>query len=477
MPTLANHIFKMPEEIDHRKIFTLQEVTQSIRQTISKRYTAVYWVKAEMNKLNLYPHSGHCYPDLLQKKDGQVVAQMRGTLWKQDYERVNANFMKYMHEPLSDGVQLLMLTSIHFDANYGLTLRISDIDTAYTLGDLEKEKRETMLRLQKEGVFNLNKTLPFPLLPKRVAVISVSSSKGYADFLQITQARMKGFVMEHHLFPSLLQGEQAVNQITTRLKQIESIQQHFDLVAIVRGGGGDVGLAIFNQYQLAYAIATFPLPVLTGIGHATNSTVTEMVAHSAASTPSELADMLMDRFEIFTASLNHAAQKLLKSKQVMEKHKQRLQDIQRSLPRQSRQMLSMQQHTFSHQLSRLKLSTSHQMQTGHNQLRAIQHLLPSHFYHKVQVYRQQLSLQTEQLKKNSFNHLKQKLTGLYSLETNLRLLDPQQLLKRGYSMSFQQGKLINSIQQVKQGMTIVTRFYDGEAISTIESTKKQDGKS
>lgn len=462
----------MPEQLDKRQVFTLKEVTHSIQQTISKRYTSSYWVKAEMNKLNRYPHSGHCYPDLLQKENGQVVAQMRGTLWKADYERVNASFIKYLNEPLGDGIQLLMLVSIHFDANYGLTLRISDIDPAFTLGDLEKEKRETLLRLQQEGVLDLNKKLPFPLLPKRVAVISVSTSKGYADFLQITGARMKGFIMEHYLFPSLLQGEQAVSQITNRLKQIAQVRHHFDLVVIIRGGGGEVGLAVFNQYQLAQAIATFPLPVLTGIGHATNKTVAEMVANTAASTPSELADLLMDRFESFSTMLAHAAQSLSKSRLIWQSQKLRVFDMQQRLPLLAQRMLNQHQGTFLHQLSQLKYAARQQERLEMSRLNAVESRLQLHTQLLFNANKQLLTQQLEQLKQQTHIRLKNQQNQLASAETNIRLLDPQQLLKRGYSMSFHNGKLISRIDQIQKGAEIVTRFHDGEATSIVSSTKK-----
>lgn len=462
----------MSEQADKRQVFTLKEVTQSIQQTISRRYTSSYWVKAEMNKLNRYPHSGHCYPDLLQKENGQVVAQMRGTLWKGDYERVNASFIKTLNEPLSDGIQLLMLVSIHFDPNYGLTLRISDIDPTFTLGDLEKEKRETLLRLQHEGVLDLNKKLAFPLLPKRIAVISVSTSKGYADFLQITEARMKGFVMEHYLFPSLLQGEQAVSQITSRLKQIAEIRQHFDLVAIIRGGGGEVGLAVFNQYQLAHAIATFPLPVLTGIGHATNQTVAEMVAHTASSTPSELADLLMDRFESFSTTLSQTIRRLNNSSLVWQSQKQKVYEMQQRLPLLGQRLLSQHQRTFLQQLSRLKLGTRQQHKLEMNRLISIQSQAQVLTLHHLTNKKQQLSLQLDQLKRQVNASLNAQQAQVETAEKNIRLLDPQQLLKRGYSMSFHNGKLIKRADELQKGAKIVTRFHDGEATSTVNSIKK-----
>ncbi|MBU2466518.1 MAG: exodeoxyribonuclease VII large subunit, partial [Bacteroidetes bacterium] len=300
----------MPTTVNNKQVFSLLEVTDSIRKTINQRYNSRYWVKAEMNKLNHYPRSGHCYPDLLQKEAGKIVAQIRGTLWKDTFAQINQAFLQVMQESLRDGIGILMLVSIKFDPNYGLTLQIHDIDPTFTLGDLEREKQETISKLKAEGIFDQNKNTSIPLLPKRLAIISVSTSKGYADFLKITEARMNGFALEHYLFPSLLQGEQAVSQMLKRLEEIRKVVSHFDLVAIIRGGGGEVGLSSFNHYTLAKTIATFPIPVITGIGHATNQTVCEMVAHTNAVTPSDLADIIMDRFEAFRDKLTENSRKI-----------------------------------------------------------------------------------------------------------------------------------------------------------------------
>src|SRR5690554_65374 len=170
-----------------RKIFTLLDVAQSVEKTLKKRYTSSFWVKAEMNKLNFYNHSGHSYPDLVEKRDGKIIAQMRGLLWKNDFLRINKAFLDTLKEPLKDGIKILFLAKISYTPLYGLTLTISDIDPSYTLGDLEKEKQETIQKLKGQGVFQKNHNLNFPLLPQRIAVISVETSKGYADFLKIIE--------------------------------------------------------------------------------------------------------------------------------------------------------------------------------------------------------------------------------------------------------------------------------------------------
>ena len=147
----------MSENVNDKKVYSLTEVTLSIQKTIADRYKSSFWVKAEMNKLNHYSHSGHCYPDLVEKTNGKVIAQMKANLWKSDFDRINQNFLKILKEPLKDGIKILFCATICFDPSHGLSLRIADIDPSFSLGELEREKLDTIERLKKEGIFHANK--------------------------------------------------------------------------------------------------------------------------------------------------------------------------------------------------------------------------------------------------------------------------------------------------------------------------------
>ncbi|MDP9041131.1 MAG: exodeoxyribonuclease VII large subunit, partial [Bacteroidota bacterium] len=300
----------MPEFVNNKPVYTLLEVTRSIRKTIADRYKTPVWVKAELNKLNYYRQSGHCFPELVEKQEGNVLAQMRATIWKDDFILINREFQRVLQEPLKDGIKILFLATISFDPTHGLSLRIMAIDPSFTLGDLEREKQETILKLKNENLYDRNKSLHLAMLPQRIAVISVESSKGYADFIKIVGATVQRYRLFHLLFPSLLQGEKAVGSIMVQLNRISRVKDHFDLVVIVRGGGDDIGLSCYNDYRLAKAIAEFPLPVLTGIGHSTNETVCEMISYSNAITPTKLAEWLLQKFHDFREPVE-AAQKTI----------------------------------------------------------------------------------------------------------------------------------------------------------------------
>ncbi|PZP49622.1 MAG: exodeoxyribonuclease VII large subunit, partial [Pseudopedobacter saltans] len=318
----------MPENIDDRKVFSLLEVNNSIKRTIAERYSSSFWVMAEMNKLNYYSHSGHCYPELVEKNEGKTMALMNGLLWRSDYERINTKFRHVLKEPLKSGIKILFLASVNYDPVYGVSLWIKDIDPSFSLGELEKEKQESIVRLHAEGIFDRNKTLPIAQLPQRIAIISVETSKGYSDFLKVIDSNPFGYKFFHMLFPALLQGERSIPSIIRQLDLIKKVLHHFDLVAIIRGGGGDVGLSSYNNYDLAAAIATFPIPVITGIGHSTNETVSEIVSYKNAITPTELGDWLLQLFHNFSVPVQNAEKTIIsESQQILFREERNLSQL------------------------------------------------------------------------------------------------------------------------------------------------------
>lgn len=377
---MAKEILTMPTQLNSIKYFSLFEVLSSIQNTLLNRYSSCFWVKAEIMKINHYIHSGHCYPDLVEKSENKIVAQTRALIWKDDYNRINQKFLSTTKEPLKDGITTLLYCRIGFDALYGLSLRIIDIDPLFTLGELQKEIQETIKKIKLEGLWDNNKKLLMPLLPKRLAIISVESSKGYSDFMNILMKEEPHFKIYTHLFPSLLQGDNAVESIIMALDTIEIVKDHFDAVLIIRGGGGDIGLSCYNSYELVKRITTFALPVLTGIGHSTNETVCEMVSNKTAITPTELADYIISKFRNFEQNLKDLKQKLIN---------------------------------------------------------------------------------------NSTKRLERELQTLNQYKQILQILDPKNLLKRGYSITYLDDKIIKSASQLKKGDQITTLFADGKTVSLV----------
>ncbi|HOZ52784.1 MAG TPA: exodeoxyribonuclease VII large subunit [Chitinophagaceae bacterium] len=486
----------MPTQLSDKTIFSLLEVTKSIQRTLEERYKSTFWVKAEMNKLNHYKQSGHCYPELLEKKDGRVIAQVKSTLWKDDYYRINQQFQQVLKENLKDGIKILFLAKITFDPEHGLSLRIIDIDPSYTLGDLEREKHEAIALLKSEHIFLLNKSISLPLLPQRIAIISVESSKGYADFLKVIDSNAWHYKFFHMLFPSLLQGEKAVDSMIAQLNQIKKVIHHFDIVAIIRGGGGDVGLSCYNHYSLAREIALFPIPVFTGIGHATNETVAEMISHTNAITPTKLAEILLQQFHNFSVPVQHAQDKIIdKSHRIMSDERTRLKTevkMFRSVTEnillhhhnqlQSNTQTLLQQSTFifsrqHDQLTALKLmiarSSTAQFITHKVILSQLGSQMAKSSNHAIEMRKSKILQLSQELIDKTKVSIRSNKTNLTNIEKNVNNMSPDNVLKRGYSITFLNGKLVKDVNQLKAGDTINTTIYEGSIESIVQSTNNK----
>ncbi len=232
---------------EDRRVYSLFEVAEHIREALRKAYPDFYWIKAEIAKLNFYPKSGHCYVDLVEKQDRVTKAEMRATIWASSYQMISAKFRQQTRENLHDGMTILFLASVNFHEVYGLSLNIIDIEPSFTIGEMAREKRTAIETLKKEGIFDHNRKLILPLLPKRIAVISVETSKGYHDFITTIQSNPYGYIFLCQLFPSILQGEKAIMTIQDQLRNIAGRTRYYDVVAIIRGGGGEVGLSAYDS--------------------------------------------------------------------------------------------------------------------------------------------------------------------------------------------------------------------------------------
>lgn len=464
----------MPEATDPIRVFSLLEVTESIRRTISSRYGSLYWIQAEMIKLNPYPHSGHCFPELAEKREGKVLARMRSVLWRDDYQRINARFRSVLGEPLKDGIKILLQARIVFDPLYGVSLQIVDIDPGYTLGDLEREKRETLARLEREGLLDRNRSLRVPLLPARVAVISVETSKGYADFTRVLDHNPAAYGFFHMLFPAVLQGPRAVETMIGQLRRIGRAARHFDVVAIIRGGGDDLGFSCYNDYTLAREVALCPLPVFTGIGHATNETVVDIVAAANAITPTKMAEDLIARFQDFDRGVReaqttvmHRAERILTGEingfRTLASHFRAVTGgsliRHRTLLAQQSVSVSRQAGFLLHRAREAGKSLAMLLRRGSGLLGLRTGEL--------------LSREEAAFVRGTGGLMAARKQALDHLGKNVANLDPLNVLRRGYSITLVRGKAVRTAEEVVPGEEIETRLYRGTLSATVHTTRPE----
>ena len=294
-----------------RPHITLVELQRRIKMTLSEQFALPVWVSAEVADLKVN-YSGHCYLELIEKdhksENGVPTAQVRAVIWRSSYSRIAAYFEAETVQRLAPGIRILAQALISYHELYGLSLQITDIDSAYTLGEMEQQRQKTIARLQEEGVWEMNRAVPMPLLVQRLAVVSSAQAAGYHDFCK--ELGRSGYRFDLTLFDAVMQGTAAEESILMALGRVAERQEEFDAVVIVRGGGSTTDLNCFNAYRLSSHVAQFPLPILTGIGHDKDQSVVDMVAHLPLKTPTAVAGWLIERMSSIEGWLGGAAQQL-----------------------------------------------------------------------------------------------------------------------------------------------------------------------
>lgn len=458
--------------MSEKQVFTLQQVVRSIKKTLEDRYTQNYWVKAEMHKLNKYP-SGHAFPELVQKDENKIVAQITGTIWKQQLERINTKFIEVVKEPLREGTTLLLLVKINYSETFGLGLQILDIDPSFSLGELQKQREETLRKLAKECLLNLNQKLHFPLLPKRVAIISADSSKGLSDFLQVLQENEKSYFIFTHLFNAYLQGDVAVQSIISALKKIKRVKDHFDIVIIVRGGGAEVGMTCYNNYDLCKAIAEFPLPVLTGIGHSTNLNVAEMVSFRNEITPTKLAEFLLQTFREFEQEINRLNREMIAhSLQLIDKTKQDFNGQVRVFKHASLRFTDSLKNELKQQIIELKNTTRYFLKNENDAVLSLKNDYRIVTKEIITAERNTLSLISKPIKGSLLHFFERKESDLEQLEKTVNILNPSNVLQRGYSLTLLNGKILSAKNKPKKGDLIESKTNSLTLFSRVEKSSE-----
>ncbi|MBP5170552.1 MAG: exodeoxyribonuclease VII large subunit [Bacteroidales bacterium] len=433
-----------------RRSYGLYEFNALIRDRLEDAFPETYWVRAEIAECK--PNSsGHCYLELIEKGSGdRLTARMRAVIWANVWFPLSLQFEQATGSPLMAGQKILAEVSVGFHELYGLSLTITDIDPDYTLGEWALRRREILRRLEEDGVLEMNRELPEPLLPQRLAVISSEKAAGYEDFVH--QLSSGGYAFYLKLFPAIVQGNQAEESILAALDRILEHVDLFDMVVLIRGGGASADLSCFDSYELCSALAQFPLPVLVGVGHERDKSVADVVAHVSVKTPTAAAAWLIDRMAARQEDLEACSARLEAS--VREVHR-RLDRQWQLVAERCRRVTD----TFC-QGQRLKLQAS--------QLRLRQKTEAG-----LADGGRRLDMIQEILKRQSRQLLMQAQHRLDLAEKDIEAVSPRRQLERGYSMTLYQGRLLRSAKGLPKGSVLETRLADGILISkTVEDGKE-----
>jgi exodeoxyribonuclease VII large subunit len=522
MPLLYNRFSRQDGDIPGEKAqpLTLYQLNRRIGEALEDAFPESYWVVAEIAEVSRYA-SGHCYLTLVDKSNGSgssanEQAKARATIWSTRYQRISQLFEGQTGHPLKPGLKILLNASVKFHELHGLSLDILHIDPNYTIGDLARQRQETIQRLHSEGLLDRNKEQVLPQVPQHLALISSATAAGLQDFLHQLQNNTYGYSFSTRLFPATVQGQEAVASVTNALTQIRKEYRQFNAVVIIRGGGSQTDLYCFDHYDIAAAVAEFPLPVLTGIGHERDETITDLVAHTRCKTPTAVAAFLIDRTRAFEEALeaaiwriregadakirNQKAQLERQSRELtqatnrylglrttdLQELTQGIQNRQQVFVQEQRYILQCHQinlvHTTNQLLAQKKTALvaikkdtrqacEHYLQFHQGQLLHLTHCVKGESRERLAKARLLLTQNNQRIYYLAKSRVSNEGHRLELREVKISLHDPQAMLLRGYTLTYHKGRLIKSMTELRAGDQIETRYLEGKTQSIITHTE------
>jgi exodeoxyribonuclease VII large subunit len=456
---------------------SLTELQMIIRDSLYLALPDMYWVIAEISELK-ENYAGHCYLELIEKHPDEknVRARIKAIIWSNRYRFLKAFFENATGESLREGLKILVKTKVEYHELYGLSLVISDIDPAFTIGEMAMKRQFVIKRLEQEGVFSMNKELKFPSVPQRIAIISSKNAAGYSDFINQLKGNSFGYVFYTVLIETSMQGTETEQGVISALDKIALNSQLFDLVVIIRGGGSQSDLNWFDSYNIAYHITQFPLPVITGIGHDKDISVTDMVANRSLKTPTAVADFLIDSVANEENHIIEISSEIIGSSRIIiEKNRNRIETSGVKLFPLARIMMSDIKDLLSGKIIEIiNIGKEYTLKAGFipaNQELRLSSSVKSFSSAKEVV----LTRNCQNLYNSTINFLNMNNLRLTGFINTLNLLKPENVLQRGYSVTSINGRILKGSDRVKIDDLIDTQLYEGTLKSIVLEKKGRVG--
>ena len=442
----------------------LYDLNVRIKSILSSSLPVSTWITCEISELNVNRASGHCYLELIEKSglSDTIVAKARATIWRSNFEIIAFKFKEATGETLRAGLKVMVAVSVDYQEVYGLSLNIRDINPIFTLGDLAQQRLKIIERLKKEGIMEMNKELDFPTVPQRIAIISSNQAAGYEDFINQLHNNSFGINFYTKLFQASMQGVDTESSIVLALQKIFDYEELFDVVVIIRGGGSKSDLAWFDSYQIAANVAQFPLPVLSGIGHDRDQSVLDIVSYEALKTPTAVAEYLIEcAGEFYNQVIGNQERLLEMSREILrDKNQKLISSAQRFQPlvlnaiSRERSLNALYQERLINRANNLIVKQRTKLGVASQQFRQT--------VNQEIMQKQRENILISSRLKNSVNQLiNNNNNKLLLLEKTNQLLDPSNLLKKGYSITYFNGKAVKDPSEVPVNSVIETRVEGG----------------
>lgn len=432
---------------------SLQHLNELIKSTLDRHLQPAYWVMAEIGEFRDSVR-GHVYLDLIEKQAGQITAKIRGNIWSYTYQGIRRRFESTTGNTLRSGMKILALVNVQFHEVYGLSLIVKDIDPNYTLGERARRRQEVIDQLTREGLIQLNRQFELPKVPQRVAVISSVTAAGYGDFINQLDQNPDHYQIFVTLYQATMQGKETPASVISAIDQIEAEQQSkgFDLIVIIRGGGAQTDMDAFDDYELSKSIANTTLPVITGIGHERDECIADLVAHTSLKTPTAVATFLLSGFRDFEDRLNGQLTIMeRRSRFYLQREERTIQDREHLLKNLAGNIISVHRE---------------RMERKHQQVHSLTK-------HRISIHHLQLDNQEKEIRKLVKTVLESAKVRIRHLHQDLTRLDPNLILRKGYTRTELLGKPIQ-IQVPNIGDEIVTYTLDKKLTSKLTEINDYD---
>lgn len=458
---------------------TLYELNNRVKQVLKRGFAESVWVRAEITEMQLN-RSGHCYLQLADKKetDESVVATARATIWAFTFRTLRPYFETTTGRALGKGMKVLLNVEVVFHELYGYSLNVRDIDPTYTVGDLERRKREILAQLEQEGIINMNRELEFPMLPKHIAVISSPTAAGLGDFINQLEHNPYGYRFHVKLFPAVMQGERTTDAVIAALDRIYAYESVFDVVVIIRGGGSQTDLGCFDSYDMAANIAQFPLPVIAGIGHERDETIVDRVAHLRVKTPTAAAAFLIEVFHKQDGRLEALQNDFVSGIQdlLYEQHTRQLRMVS-EFKRLTGALLTGNATRIKMLSQRLEHASELYIRHRLNVFDGLKSRVDSRTLLLLDRQKNRLDRMSGDVRQKTLRMLTHWRQRLELATTTARYVDPQKVLERGYSITRLNGKAVKDAGALNAGDVLETEVAKGivksKVMEDINNGRKQ----
>ncbi|WEK21512.1 MAG: exodeoxyribonuclease VII large subunit [Candidatus Pedobacter colombiensis] len=444
----------------------LSELTNQIRQTIDGVFgNRTFWVIADVTSHTYKEQSNYHYFELVEKDkaSAKILSKIAGRAWGNASVNIT-NFEQATGQKFKNDINVLIQVSVQYNPAFGLQLNLLDIDTNFTLGLFEQQRKETLERLLKENpdfiqksgerYITRNNNLALNNVLQHIAVISSATSAGYQDFRHTLENNTFGYRFQIDDYFTLVQGEANARPFLAKLVEVFQSGKPYDALVIIRGGGAQTDFLIFDNYELSRAIAKFPIPVITGIGHQKNETIADLMAHTSTKTPTKAAELIIAHNRAFEEALIGLQKMvLIKTYQLINYHKDRLTHINQITIRTTRNLIH-EQHRNILNLSRLVLTNP-----------------------KIMISNKQKDLANVISNLQSYNRIyfANKRGYIGHFQSVVRLMSPQNILNKGFAILKVNDQIVSNADHIEAGTELTVRLASAEIKTTVNSKSTIDG--